>query len=193
MLKKKFPKIVLDPPFDLETDFKAMDTDPPFGAVSYDEFDSWWRERTGDDAPDIPVLPESMVRKINELASVQSRLPGLDKADPGKAYTGVQLWDFLRPRLRNVVELQKLWGNLHNMYPTASATSIFEDKPIPHMIRDPDSEMATYWDLAQVLLLLYVSFTVPFRTSMDITINPDAAEFWIDVLVDICEYPPSPP
>jgi hypothetical protein len=61
ILAKKFPKIEFIPPFDLEKDFEKMDIDNE-GEVTYDQFERWWRDRTGDDDPDIPVLPESMVR-----------------------------------------------------------------------------------------------------------------------------------
>ena len=180
IIAKKFPKIKLDPPFDLDRDFAEMDEDGE-GNVTYDEFDAWWRDRTGDDAPDIPVLPESMVKKINDLASSGS----LVRPSPDHQFSANELWSYLRPRLKQLVDLQDMWGNLHNLYPTASTSSIFEDKPIPPGVRDPDSEMAGYWDLAQVFFLLYVCVTVPFRTSMDISIEYTQTEFWIDVVVDV--------
>ena len=181
-LVKKFPKLELDPPFDLHRDFQEMDTDG-HGEVSFPEFDYWWRTRTGDDDPDIPVLPESMVKKIDEISRINLKLGGFPEDSVGTR-KGAELWDFLRPRLRLLVELEKRWGNIHRLYPTASASSVFEDKPLPDWIRNPDSPFSTKWDLAQVAALLYVSFIVPFRTSMDITTPVDTVAFWFDVVVD---------
>eukprot|EP01052_Picozoa_sp_SAG31_P015669 SAG31_NODE_1013_length_10376_cov_9.342220_8_plen_212_part_00 len=46
-----------DPPFDLDRDFSDMDKDGE-GTITYDEFEQWFKVRTGDDDPDVPVLPE---------------------------------------------------------------------------------------------------------------------------------------
>ena len=109
----------------------------------------------------------------------------LDRPSEDHQFSGKELWAFLRPRLKQLVDLQEMWGSVHNLYPTASSTSIFEDKPFPPGVRDPDSQMAGYWDLAQIFFLLYVCGTVPFRTSMDIIIKWTEFGFWVDVVVDV--------
>ena len=50
--------------FILEEDFilKLMDLQ-----VSWDEFDKWWAERSGDEEPSCPVLPEGMIKKLEEM------------------------------------------------------------------------------------------------------------------------------
>ena len=92
-----------------------------------------------------------------------------------------ELWRFLRPRLRFIVELQREWGNIHQLYPTGSE-SLYEDIPLPpgdypmrarHSqkckenlsrawllcdgagIRDPDSLASGLWDLMGLVLLLW--------------------------------------
>ena len=68
----------------------------------------------------------------------------------------------------------------------SSPSSIFEHKPLPRGIRDPDSKFSLKWDYCQVVLLVYVSVLVPLRTCFSIS-NDDTASlsFWIDVLVDL--------
>lgn len=124
------------------------------------------------------------VKKINEISAQISTLPPLDRSE-GKHHSGKELWDWLKPRLRKMVELERKWGDVHKLYPTSSSTSIFEDKPIPKWIRDPDGAFATNWDILQVFMLLYVSFMVPFRMSMEIEVGTSDFGFWFDVLVDI--------
>jgi hypothetical protein len=72
-LRSQFPQIKLDPPFDLDTDFRAMQkgsggagrssTDRT-AEVSWEQFEAWWRDRSGDDEATVPVLPEAMVIQV---------------------------------------------------------------------------------------------------------------------------------
>eukprot|EP01043_Picozoa_sp_COSAG02_P053531 COSAG02_NODE_5923_length_3939_cov_1.522135_4_plen_473_part_01 len=181
LLQKKFPKIELEPPFDLQRDFAEMDRSKT-GEVTFAEFEFWWRSRTGDDEPDIPVLPESMVAKVNDI-SVANKALGMLPSD--RKRNGAELWGFLRPRLYLLVEMSKRWGNIHALYPTASSGSVFEEKPLPKWVRNPDSNFSTQWDIAQVFALLYVSYIVPMRAAMEITTPVDSFAFWFDVIVDL--------
>ena len=36
--------------------------------VSWDQFEAWWRQRSGDDEGTVPVLPEALVMRVNDLA-----------------------------------------------------------------------------------------------------------------------------
>ena len=181
ILMKALPKLVLDPPFDLDRDFKDMDKSST-GEVTFAEFEWWWRSRTGDDDPDIPVLPESMVKKVNEISRINLRL---GKLPTDRQRTGAEMWGFLKPRLFLLVEMSKRWGNIHALYPTAASSSIFEEKALPKGIRDPESEFSSQWDIAQVFCLLYVSYIVPMRASMEITTPVNTFAFWFDVIVDL--------
>ena len=107
LLQQQFPRIHLHPAFDLAVEFKDMDVDGR-GVVTFEQFDAWWKKRSGDDAPTIPILPESMVRMINTTVEGTLRLPKLpeDRTDP-KVF-----WDFLRPRLMQLVQMEKSWGDI---------------------------------------------------------------------------------
>ena len=117
-LVKRFKgEIDLEPPFNLEADWPLMDTRQT-GEVTYKQFEEWWKKRTGDSDSSIPVLPESMTNKIAESAKNPGRwgvtsslgsgasFVGTPKMIPGQR-SGKQLWDFLRPRLSLLVDLEK--------------------------------------------------------------------------------------
>lgn len=99
------------------------------------------------------------------------------------ARSGKALWAFLRPRLQLVVAMQEQWGNVHSLYGRTS--SLFENIALPPTVRDPESEFSAVWDICQLFLLLYVSFTVPYRTCFNIHIELWTFGFFFDVLVDI--------
>ena len=96
------------------------------GCVNMDEFATWFKYRTGDDEPEIPVLPEYLVRKVGTLSarikmgqamqdhsSEQAAKRGpVGKTEPevGKQRDGKELWGFLAPRLGVLVTLQHQWG-----------------------------------------------------------------------------------
>ena len=87
---------------------------------------------------------------INSTVEGTLKLPTLpaDRSDP-KVY-----WEFLRPRLSQLVQMEKVWGNIHDFYPVLSAKSITEEVHVPWNIRNPDSRFSTNWDLAQVMIVM---------------------------------------
>ena len=139
----------LVPPFDLESDWLRMRHHEPVqlptatadelgeGAaheptVSFSAFETWWKERIGFDDVGIPVLPEFLVKKIDDLdardASYMRRSSdttanraggGTGAAAVGGApqrRTGRELWRWLRPRLRLMIEMTNAWGDVHKLY-----------------------------------------------------------------------------
>lgn len=98
--------------------------------------------------------------------------------------SGKELWAFLRPRLRLLVQLQHQWGSMHEVYGSHNV-SLFENTQVPVDIRDPDSKFSEWWDMAQVTFLLYVAYAVPSRTAFDIDTPLDNAWFYVDVVVDV--------
>eukprot|EP01045_Picozoa_sp_COSAG04_P006148 COSAG04_NODE_298_length_17490_cov_10.214249_13_plen_177_part_00 len=56
---------------------------------------------------------------------------------------------------------------------------------MPNWIRDPDSAFSAMWDLLQVVLLLYVSITVPYRAALDVDVAFLSMTWWFDVVVDV--------
>jgi hypothetical protein len=71
-------------------------------------------------------------------------------------------WETLRQKLRALVRMQNQWGNLWDIYETRHE-SVFEEAQLPPWTRDPDSGSSAVWDLSSVVLLLYVTVTVPLR------------------------------
>jgi len=71
--------------------------------------------RTGDDEPTCPVLPESIVAKIDEV------LEGSDAKG----------WDYLSERLRVLVSLQRLWGSISELYKLGSSESLYSEDVLP--------------------------------------------------------------
>ena len=49
----------------------------------------------------------------------------------------------------------------------------------------PESHFRTYWDMAQVVLLMYVVVMVPLKIGFELETELFATEFWIEVGVDL--------
>lgn len=97
---------------------------------------------------------------------------------------GLDLWDFLRPRLKLLVEQQKKWGDIRDIYDSHTA-SYHEEVSLPPWIRDPnDGTFSLVWDLVQLIFLAYVSSTVPLRVCFDIDVALWSFWFWVDNIVD---------
>jgi Ca2+-binding EF-hand superfamily protein len=179
--------ITLDPPFDPVADWDACKKKrtgefPNFKyELAYPAFEAWYKERLGIDDPNIPVLPEFMVRKIEEAAFYGQQR----KKWTGQTRSSTELWDSLRPRLLALVRMQQQWGKFHDIYEGSSHSSSFEYSDIPKGIRDPDSTFSAIWDLAQVILLLYVSITVPLRAGFELTVELWSFGFFWDLLIDL--------
>jgi CRP-like cAMP-binding protein len=101
----------------------------------------------------------------------------------GRHRSAKQLWDSLAKRLKLVVQLQKQYGEIHDMY--GASTSQFEEVPVPKTIRDPDSLFSGIWDLLQLIMLLLVCYYVPLRTGFSITVELWSYEFWQDAVIDV--------
>ena len=88
-------------------------------------FEKWWKLRNGIDDAEIPVLPESMAKEVNEfvrlepfsLASAAKRRAAGRRGESGVSAS--DNWAFLRPRLKLMVEMQQKWGNIHKICTTA--------------------------------------------------------------------------
>ena len=59
---------------------------------------------------------------------------------------------------------------------------------MPKWIRDPESNFSAMWDLAQVVFLLYVSITVPYRAALAVEIPFLSTTWWFDTMVDLSAY-----
>ena len=63
--------------------------------------------------------------------------------------------NYLKPRLTLLMQLQGVWGEISNLY--GSGESIFTDqhKSLPPGIRSPESRFTRYWDLLQLIPVVY--------------------------------------
>lgn len=187
-LKTKFPHLKLEPPFDLETDWRNMclaaaDTKGNIPQViAWDNFERWWRQRAGDDEGMVPVLPEAMVNRLTDqnlahtIEQIQDEHPGWSKSDCR--------WAYLKPRLIGLMQMEKIWGRIGDLY--GSADSVYRDiDSLPPGIYSPESKFMNRWDLAQLTCIIYIAVAVPWRLGFDITISLDSFMFWWDVLVDM--------
>eukprot|EP01043_Picozoa_sp_COSAG02_P010048 COSAG02_NODE_347_length_24085_cov_23.240724_12_plen_981_part_00 len=154
--------------------------------VNFAGFEAWWKAKSGATEPDIPVLPEFMVLKINDRVRQQAAwkksMPQGPLA-PGEKRQSAN-WSVLAAKLRTLVGMQRQWGDLHEIYETR-AESLFEQAPLPPYVRDPDSEFSAAWDLTSVVLLLYVAIVIPLRACFDMDVELWSGMFWWDVIVDV--------
>ena len=184
---------LIAPAFDLDTDWEKMGKTTA-DCVTFHHFELWWKERTGVVEVDIPVLPESMVAKISEVGERVERRNRKLKGDNTKQAVGqcrrpdkrlgADLWDFLRPRLKLIVQMQTQWGGIHQLYPS-NAESLYNESPLPKNIRHPNSAFSCYWDLTQIVMLSFVGVTVPMRSCFFIEVDNFSAGFFIDLIVDV--------
>ena len=63
--------------------------------------------------------------------------------------------------------------------------SLFEENPLPPFMIDPDSTFSAYWDLTSVIMLLYVTVTVPLRVCFGVDIDMWSFAFFVELLVDL--------
>jgi hypothetical protein len=165
------------------------------------QFEEWFMNRTGDDEPSIPVLPEYMVSKVAEDKSlnleqdlgrtappqyvmVKRQTEDRQNQNEVPPRTGLELWTFLRPRLGLLVKLQYQWGQIKDLY-EAKREPMSEHKNIPSGIRDPDSKFSAVWDLLQILFLFYVTLLVPIRVGFGVNPAPGSGGFFVDAVVDL--------
>lgn len=123
--------------------------------------------------------PRTGREMVIDLLMEQKGVAGVDYHRSGK-----DLWSYLRPRLKFIVELQKEWGNVHELYPSRG-DSLFEEVPLPKGIRDPDSLASGMWDLFGLALLLCVSVLVPLRSCFEIEVDPYSGAWFFDLFTDV--------
>jgi tetratricopeptide (TPR) repeat protein len=172
-IASKYSGAEFDPPFDLATDYAAMDTHGR-GHVTYDEFAAWFKVRSGDDEPEVPVLPEYMVTKVKDLTADGEGLG--DRS-------GKELWKFLRLRLKVLVKLQNQWGRVQDLYGTGG--NLFESHTIPDGLYDPDSLFMKYWDVFQFFALTYIILIIPVRVGFAVEVPLLSFPFILDAIIDI--------
>eukprot|EP01043_Picozoa_sp_COSAG02_P020850 COSAG02_NODE_1039_length_15040_cov_70.746737_10_plen_428_part_01 len=149
-------------------------------SVNFAALEKWWKSKTAMDDPTAPVLPESMangiaqkveaerqwdraqsyaVKDICQQVEAHNNTPNQHKEERSEA------WSTLAKKLRALVRMRGFWGDLHEIYNTRDS-SMYNSKSLPPWVRDPDSQFATVWDLVSVLMIVYITITVPLRSCM---------------------------
>ena len=77
--------------------------------------EDWWKARIGFDDPGIPVLPEYLVKKVEDIDRRQGA-GSTSQQQQGRGRSGRELWCWLRPRLRLLQEMTSAWGDVHSLY-----------------------------------------------------------------------------
>ena len=162
--------------------------------VNFSCFEAWWKDATGMQDSDIPVLPEFMVLRIEDKIQAgknwDAATGGPRKAAASTAHKKRQPgqrsknWTTLAEKLRVLVRMRGQWGDLHNIYETRTQ-SMYEDSPLPPWIRDPNSLFSVYWDFTSVVFLLYVTVMVPLRSCFSVDVPLGSVGFYIDLVVDL--------
>eukprot|EP01052_Picozoa_sp_SAG31_P021051 SAG31_NODE_1609_length_7753_cov_12.390253_5_plen_171_part_00 len=80
---------LLPPVFDIERDWGSMEAID--GAVSFEEFEAWWKRRVGVTSTDSHVMPELIVSSMSKEAALPSD------------HTVKQRWQFLSKNMVRVV------------------------------------------------------------------------------------------
>jgi Ca2+-binding EF-hand superfamily protein len=156
--------------------------------VNFSAFENWWKEKTGMNDPDIPVLPESMVMRITDKVKAERAWDSVLSSRGAGGYIGGKKlsknWQTLRAKLHALVRMRSQWGDLHSLYETRSE-SLFEEIKLGKWIRNPESGFSMGWDSVLSLLLLYVVVVVPLRTCFGVNTQLWSFGFWFDAVVDV--------
>ena len=196
-IAKKYSGAEFSPPFDPDIDYPAMDATGK-GYATFAEFAAWFKVRSGDTDAEIPVLPEYMVEKVKTLS---------DKDDL-KGRSSKELWQFLRHRLSVIVNLQRQWGRVQDLYGTGG--KLFDSQSIPDGVFDPDSSFMKYWDVFQFFALVrltstflpchsfshtnlkspcaeqtYIMLIMPVRVGFSVEVPLLSFPFFVDVIIDV--------
>jgi len=126
--------------------------------VSFTIFERWWRQRMGLSEAETPVIPEFFTFALKNVLPVNQILEDdpsptsprklLDDEDAGlgsvvaagparTAYSGLQAWSLLRPRLQLLLTAKRDWGTISDVY--GQCGSFYGHEPTAWYIRNPES------------------------------------------------------
>eukprot|EP01052_Picozoa_sp_SAG31_P020732 SAG31_NODE_1572_length_7850_cov_28.848794_3_plen_514_part_00 len=134
------------------------------------------------------VLPPGLKWKVEQIRP--DRMQSLQalfvqaSMQVGHSSRGKALWFYLRSRLRELINIEKVWGSVHSMYESRDV-SLYQSMPLPMCIRDPDGSSAAFWDTSQVVLLFWVAITLPLVMMFEVEIYPGHPVFYINLCADV--------
>eukprot|EP01052_Picozoa_sp_SAG31_P007733 SAG31_NODE_373_length_16597_cov_21.519518_5_plen_705_part_00 len=127
----------------------------------------------------VPVIPEYIARRVQERFPSSSADQVLRRRRSGK-----QLWNLLKPRLELLVTMTREWGAVHEMYAQIEDRRILQPE-LPWHIIDSDSMLSAVWDVASLVLLLYVTAITPYRICFGADAKLHSSTWYVDLVVDI--------
>ena len=101
------------------------------------------------------------------------------------ARSGKELWGFLKIRLRLLVSFEAVWGKFNDLYPTRLESQAEDEGPLPSGIFDPDATFAIWWNLVQLVALIYVAIFVPMRVGFGNEPDPFTVVWFIEACIDL--------
>ena len=168
-------------------------------SVLWEVFEAWWRKVSGDDEGTVPVLPEGMTEQTNRLVSNGHGAAAKGWSDAvfvanmqkGGTQAWQARWNFLKPRLMMLIDLQGVWGVIGDIY-GANATIYSREEEAAHskrpFIRSPGEWV--YWDLAHLFAISYVLLVIPMRVGFDEDAELYSFSFCLEAALDfffICD------
>lgn len=123
-----------------------------------------------------------------------------EDGDPKHSRSGEQLWHILRAKWKVfraskgwLISMRTVHGNSVNSEGNIQLGGhAAEDLALARRLADqrcfffvPDSPLRQKWDLAQMLMIMYVGTLIPYREAFDVLVEPGSTAFWLDLVVDL--------
>eukprot|EP01050_Picozoa_sp_SAG11_P007499 SAG11_NODE_627_length_8087_cov_3.567852_8_plen_405_part_00 len=128
-----------------------------------------------------------------ETEEVSSFLPewaltAMERGDyeplPPDRRNGHELWKMLRKKLENSLLIQKWTAMDSDMLDRSTDGNASESCLGKFFTRNPDGFLADLWNLVQIVLLVYVAFSVPMTIAYDLRDEPGSFGWTFEVFVD---------
>jgi hypothetical protein len=136
------------------------------------------------------IMPETMSSEEEEEDSDEQRPPR----------SGEELWGILRAKWK-VFRASSGWlvtmRTVHGTTASPDGNGVqltgnhIEDMAIAKQLASqrcfffvPDSPFRQKWDLAQMLMIMYVGTLIPYREAFAVVVDAGSTAFWLDVVVD---------
>jgi hypothetical protein len=183
---------LLPPEFNIDRDWGYVTsgsqlTDPSDQhlAVSWSEFERWWKNRCGVVETNTPIIPEYHLRQLQNRRQLGARSTIATSAINGSETMGSNRWRVLRPQLVALAAMNLVWRANDANLGAHGNMSAYARGLIPRGIRDPESTFSVVWDIAQMIFLLYVSIVVPYRTCFGVEIQLFSLIWFWDTIMDV--------
>lgn len=144
MMRKHRAKFGLNAGFDPDSEWPKLDERGP---VTFQRFEHWWKQKIGNSKRSMDVLPEFLRLRLDEETYSLRKREAVLWAGLGARLqdrSGRAWWNILRAKLRTLIRMQDVWGNLDEVYDTHQS-SAFGEAPLGRLIIDPDGRFSDVW------------------------------------------------